>query len=120
MSLHDSLTDQSCLGISLQGCLDRTPGYSQDPDLRNVEKDFMLNDYMEGVWGFIRTGWKRKMNEIFHNGSYVRTYRNDPSSKHREIGQSDGITGFQLMHLFPGKPSGAGGNLLGGFTYIVY
>lgn len=44
----------------------------------------------------------------------LRTYRNDPSSKHREIGQSDDITGFQLMHLFPGKLSGAGGNLLGG------
>lgn len=56
VSHHHSI-DQSHLSVSLQGCLDRTPGCERDPDLRNVEK-FMLNDYIVGVWGLIRTGWK--------------------------------------------------------------
>lgn len=59
-------------------------------------------------------------NDIFHNGSCVaskqavlRTYRNNPSSKHREIGQSDDITGFQLMHPFSRRIPEPESSLLG-------
>lgn len=49
---HYSLIDQSCLSVSLQGCLDRTQGI-QKTQISETAKIFMLNEDMVGVWGFI-------------------------------------------------------------------
>lgn len=79
--------------------------------ISETSKKFMLNVDIGGCVG-VYSDRVEIENDIFHDillwvGKSMHNvhnlYRNNPSSKYREIGQSDDITGFQLMHPFSGK-----------------